>query len=280
MEKKIVYMAELDADVDDIIAVEYLHQKGVLQEVVCDPQPKTDIGRKRKLALEEKGIKVSKKMPPNAKDIFVGGALTEVARYALTHKIDTLVMMNGGFVGCNIVEDPLEKFKGKETIRTFNFNCDVKATDSVLRNPNIGQIILVGKNVCHHMGNTGDFLWMDEQKLLDQYHVKSGKRLHDLLACREGLVYLGLLEEPHYLKYETVYPYHNGLQGNQTRWGSKRLPTGYRSVLAAVDWDCSLLPNPVLKMILNSAYGTGIYDKGSKCVGRNSLGSYLTSKAQ
>ena len=43
--------------------------------------------------------------------------------------------MNGGFVGDNIIpkEDRLEKFDGKKTIRTFNFNCDVYSTDKVLK---------------------------------------------------------------------------------------------------------------------------------------------------
>ena len=43
--------------------------------------------------------------------------------------------MNGGFAGNNIVpeKDVLPKFKGKKTMRTFNFNSDVIATDKVLR---------------------------------------------------------------------------------------------------------------------------------------------------
>lgn len=34
LRKEIIYIAELDADVDDAIAVEYLHNKGVLKEVL------------------------------------------------------------------------------------------------------------------------------------------------------------------------------------------------------------------------------------------------------
>ena len=146
MEREVIYIAELDADIDDVIAAEYLHRKGVLKEVVCDPEPKTEEGRERKRKLEEIGVKVSDKMPPIAKYVFVGGALTELARYLINHKIEYLVM-NGGFVGCNIVKNPLEKFKGKQVVRTFNFNCDVKATDSVLKSKNIGTVLLVGKNV-------------------------------------------------------------------------------------------------------------------------------------
>lgn len=52
MDKEIVYVAELDADVDDVVAAHYLHDKGVLKCVVCDPYPKTEAGLKRKAKLE------------------------------------------------------------------------------------------------------------------------------------------------------------------------------------------------------------------------------------
>ena len=103
IEKEVVYITELDDDVDDVIAAEYLHNKGVLREIVCDPFPRTAEGKSRKDQLEKLGIKVSNKMPTIAKYVFVGGALTELARYLINHKIDCLVM-NGGFVGSNIVK--------------------------------------------------------------------------------------------------------------------------------------------------------------------------------
>ncbi|NBH15592.1 hypothetical protein D3Z36_15880 [Lachnospiraceae bacterium] len=234
MEKEVVYIAELDADVDDVIAAEYLHRKGVLKEVVCDPLPKMAEGKERKKQLEEIGIKVSSKIPPVARYVFVGGALTELARYLINHKIEYLVM-NGGFVGCNIVKNSLDKFKGKQTVRTFNFNCDVKATDIVLKSPNIGTILLVGKNVCHSEKNTLNGIWGEEKELLEKYHVKPTKRQHDMLACREGLILIGLLTEPSYLNYKAVRPYNTGLKGNMTEWGST-VTSPYRSVLAAVDW--------------------------------------------
>lgn len=235
MKKEVIYIAELDADVDDVIAAEYLHKKGVLKEVVCDPVPSTEQGKKRKAELEKLGIKISNKMPPVAKYVFVGGALTELSKYLINHKIDCLVM-NGGFVGCNIMKNPLEKFKDKKTVRTFNFNCDVKATDSVLKSKNIRQIILVGKNVCHDKRNTLLGVWKGEKDILSKYHSRDDKRQHDMLACREGLIKLGLLDEEPYLNYETVYPYNTVLKGNMTEWGSSLNETPYRSVLAAVSW--------------------------------------------
>ena len=72
MDKEIVYVAELEADVDDVVADHYLHDKGVLKCVVCDPYPKTENGLKRKAKLESLGVQVLKKMPPIAKYVFVG----------------------------------------------------------------------------------------------------------------------------------------------------------------------------------------------------------------
>ena len=235
MRKEIIYIAELDADVDDAIAVEYLHNKGVLKEVVCDPIPITKEGKDRKEQLEKLGIKVSNKMPPVARYVFVGGALTELARYLINHKIECLVM-NGGFVGCNIVKNPLDKFKDKQVIRTFNFNCDVIAADSVLKSKNIENIILVGKNVCHSEKNTLLGIWRDEERLLKKYHSKPYKRQHDMLACREGLIMLGMLDEELYLDYKIVRPYNTRLKGNMTEWGSTFEKSPYRSVIFAVGW--------------------------------------------
>lgn len=235
IEREVVYIAELDADVDDVIAVEYLHNKCVLKEVVCDPLPRTQEGKNRKEQLEKMGIKVLAKMPSNAKYVFVGGALTELARYLTNHKIECLVM-NGGFVGCNIVKNPLDKFKNKQTIRTFNFNCDVVAADSVLRSKNIENIILVGKNVCHSEKNTFMGIWMNEKELLKKYCHKAAKKQHDMLACREGLIMLGMLEEESYLNYKIVRPYNTELKGNMTEWGSTFGKSLYRSVMAAIDW--------------------------------------------
>ena len=245
MQKEVVYIAELDADVDDVIAAEYLHNKGVLKCVVLDPKPKTDIGRQRVSDLQAIGITVLTKMPPVAKYVFVGGALTLVSSYIIGHKIDMLVM-NGGFVGSNIVpeNEQLDKFKDKKVIRTFNFNCDVIAADAVLKSSlnQIGGIILVGKNVCHSIKNTETGLWKDKEyaDLFTKYHVKPGKRQHDMLACHEGLVNLGLLcEEAFVSRYEIVKPYNTGLRGNNTEWGSlseDSKVTPYRIVMAAVSF--------------------------------------------
>jgi hypothetical protein len=235
MEKEVVYIAELDQDVDDIIAAEYLYKKGVLQEIMCDPAPKTQEGLKRKEYLEGIGVKVSDKMPPSAKYVFVGGALTKLSGYLVNHHIECLVM-NGGFVGCNIMAHPLKKFKGKETVRTFNFNCDVMAADHVLKSKNIDKVLLVGKNVCHSEKNTMSGIWRDEAYLLNKHGANETKRQHDLLACHEGLVYLGLINEQPYLTYQTVRPYNEGLAGNMTKWGSTLGQSQYREVTAAVGW--------------------------------------------
>ena len=239
MDKEIVYIAELDADVDDVVAAHYLYNEGVLKCVVCDPYPTTEDGLKRKDILESLGVQVLKKMPPVAKYVIVGGALTLVADYIKMHHIDWLVM-NGGFVGTNVASFELDKFKGKETVRTFNFNCDVNATDYVLKagKERISNIVLVGKNVCHDFRNTRVGIWSDDKykELFDIYDVKDKKRQHDMLACLEGLAFLN--NSTKYCKYEVVKPFNTGLKGTYTQWGStKTRETPYREVLAAIEYE-------------------------------------------
>lgn len=239
MKKEIVYIADLDQDVDDVVAAHYLHNENVLKCVVCDPYPKTPEGFARKEKLESLGVEVLKKMPPVAKYVFVGGALTVVADYIRMHHIDWLVM-NGGFVGTNIATFELDKFKGKKTVRTFNFNCNVNATDTVLKadKRHISHMVLVGKNVCHDRRNTRTGIWSDKkyQPLFNEYHVKNTKLQHDMLACHEGLAFLQ--DTKKFCKYEAVRPYNTGLKGNMTLCGSTKTGgTPYREVLSAVAYE-------------------------------------------
>lgn len=174
----------------------------------------------------------------STKNVDVGGALTLVADYIRMHHIDWLVM-NGGFVGTNIAAYELNKFKGKETVRTFNFNCDVNATDTVLKadERHIGHIMLVGKTVCHDIRNTQSGIWNGNEyrELFSKYHVKEEKRLHDMLACHEGITYIN--GEDTFCEYDTVKPYNEGLCRTMTKWGNtKTRTTPYREVLAAVGY--------------------------------------------
>lgn len=59
----------------------------------------------------------------------------------------------GGFAGDRVVpvEFRLDKFAGMDTCPTYNFNGDVQTAFKLLQNPNIGERILVSKNVCHGM---------------------------------------------------------------------------------------------------------------------------------
>ena len=48
---KITYIADIDQDIDDFIAVLYLQKSGLLKEVVFDPEPISSDGIQRKNAL-------------------------------------------------------------------------------------------------------------------------------------------------------------------------------------------------------------------------------------
>ena len=211
----ITYIAELDQDVDDVVALEYLHKLGRLKDVVLDPYP-----------VEPEGI----------------ARMNEIKKYVKNNKLDWLVM-NGGFVGHNIENHfELPKFKGKDTVRTFNFNSNIMATDKVLKSDNIEIIMLVGKNVCHNRKNTRMGIWKNDENLqdiFDKYGVNDRKLLHDLLACKEGLIKMGLLYEKSILKYRELKPYNEGIDGTYTKWGSclpKDERSKYKVCYTAVDY--------------------------------------------
>ena len=145
MKTKVAYIADIDQDIDDIIAIEYLLKYDVLSYIVCDPDPITEEGKQKLNKLILKGAVKFPKIQLGTKIVFCGGALTKVAEFLEAgNTLDTLVM-NGGFVGNNIIvaEEQLPKFKYKEFVRTYNFNMDIESTKKVLSMPEnkLGEII-------------------------------------------------------------------------------------------------------------------------------------------
>ncbi len=217
---KITYICDIDQDIDDIIAVEYLLLSGKLKDLVLDPLPITQEGQSRLSKLIKNGIKINNEIQPNSNYIFVGGAFTKLAKYLKHHKVN-LIVANGGFVGSNLVEEEkqIQKFKKKEFIRTYNFNLDIISTIDVLNSNNFDKMLLIGKNVCHNIYNTTKYLWKSTE-LLDNFNLSPEKRLHDLLMCQEGLSFL----ENNYsklLEIKQIKPINQGVNGNMTKWGSE-----------------------------------------------------------
>lgn len=243
LEKSITYIADLDQDIDDYIAILYLNSLGVLKDFICDPEPdrfSDDMGWRYKHSLIERGIPNRYwNISPETKYIFSGGGLNKVLMHLKDgNTIDTLVM-NGGFAGTNIVtpENELAKFKGKEYMRTYNFNLNVKETDKFLRQPKslVHNTILVGKNVCHNQINTKQYLWnldfLKEEPLC--YMVKESKLLHDVLACHEGLAFLDPEHFNNFCTFEKLYPKYEELNGSMTKWGTTTKREKYRQCLIA-----------------------------------------------
>lgn len=165
MHHHITYVADLSQDVDDIIAADALIRLGILDYIVCDPEPDDEIGIQRQKELISRNITISNKIPPNTTILLVGGALTKVADFLTENTIDALVI-NGGFAGKNICsqEHTLRKFQKREAIRTYNFNLDVHATNQVLTSDSYEHLILVGKNVCHSPLNTTSGIWSNNEQ--------------------------------------------------------------------------------------------------------------------
>lgn len=213
MENKIVFVADIDDDIDDIIAVEYLAINGYLECLVLDGKSNNV---ERELRLKSLGVRIVEKIPEGSKVIFCGGAFTKIAEFVENNKIDLLVA-NGGFVGKNIVPETsiLNKFKNKEKVRTYNLNMDIEASLKILNSDNIVELMFVSKNVCHNPKNVKGVLHKDD--FLDEYELRDNKLLHDLLMVKEGVKYLnnGNLE----CEYLNVDLENEG-SGVMTLWGS------------------------------------------------------------
>jgi hypothetical protein len=196
--------------------------------------------------LNAMGVEVREHLEPNNTNVFCGGQLTEIARCIKAGGTINNLVLQGGFVGSNIVplNKQLKKFQNKETVRTFNFNCDVAATDYVLRTTEdqIGAIYCIGKNVCHSDINSDKVLWRARKyrDMFAKYNVREGKLQHDMLACHEGIALLNLGNavgiSATFCSYLTVRPFNMGLDGNKTVWGSKTEndSSPYRAVRSAI----------------------------------------------
>jgi len=221
MKTKVAYIADLDQDIDDIIAIEYLLKYDALSYIVCDPEPISEEGKQRLNKFILKGVAKFPEIQLGTEIVFCGGALTKVAEFLEAgNTLDTLVM-NGGFVGNNIIvaEEQLPKFKYKEFVRTYNFNMDIESTKKVLSMPEnkLSEIILVGKHLCHDEKNTIKGLWSSKffKELQEEYKFNSDKRLHDVLACHEGLSLLNIIPDSTYCDYKKLYP-----MNKEDTWGS------------------------------------------------------------
>lgn len=224
----------------NLIAVEYLHLKNALKEVVLDPYPVTDLGLERLKQIKNWDIKIVDEVSPNSDYIFVGGALTKLAKYLENNTAKTIVI-NGGFVGANIIDKKHElmKFKNKLAVRTYNFNLDVVATQKVINSSNYQKMYLVGKNVCHSILNTTTELWKNES-FLNKYNLSPQKRLHDLLMCREGLLIINNQSQDSYIEYKAVQPktseYIGSYTGNMVKWGSEEAKRDDAKIIAAINF--------------------------------------------
>lgn len=222
MDKNIVYIADLDQDIDDLIAIEYLVLNKVLEYVVLDPVPTSLIGIERVNYLIELGVLFEDNLLDRSEILFIGGALTKVKNALEEGKSFKLMVMNGGFVGSNIVPEDkqLNKFKDKEFVRTYNLNLDVESSEYVLNHSSIESIYLIGKNVCHDERNTIKEMWKDID-FIKKYNIKSKKRLHDLLMVSEGLNLIKNIERNLIYKQVKIINKKESVNGNTfVKWGS------------------------------------------------------------
>lgn len=200
MSLKVTYVADIAGDIDDMIAIKYLHSHNRLEAVVLDGQTRDDL---REQELAKIGICLSNKIETDI--VFCGGAFTKIANHHQNGGKISLVVCNGFFAGDNLVpkENRLPKFDGKLTCPSYNPNLNPKAAEYVLRHC---RVLAVSKNVCHHPDNVIN-------KWHESFDCPPNKKLHDLLMVKEGL---NLIDgKPMLCEYATVYIYRNG-----NEWGA------------------------------------------------------------
>lgn len=116
-----------------------------------------------------------------------------------THSDFTIgkVVIQGGFVGRNIVPESvaLEKFKDKEMVPSWNLDGALKDTLRVLQSPRCSEIRLVSKNVCHgvtwdetlssQITHQGSGMLHTIDAIMTAYRQRRGapKIIHDLVAA-------------------------------------------------------------------------------------------------
>ncbi len=139
MSKQVCFVADIAGDVDDLVAIEYLHNLGRLHSVVLDGKTRC---AQRESFLFYSGIRIESSIKvPN---ILCGGAFTPIVKYLDSGgKIDNLIL-NGFFAGSNIVPNQhiLSKFKNMLTCPSYNPNLDA---DSALKLISYGNFVAVSK---------------------------------------------------------------------------------------------------------------------------------------
>lgn len=156
------------------------------------------------------------------------------------------VVIQGGFCPYSIATPSikLEKFVGKESMPTFNFNGDHSAADWMFNTTAFKRY--VGKNVCHAFEFTKEDLWLYDLQsragfllldFLQLYFAKhASKKMHDLLAAM-------IFRNPTHAMYSITQEYYaDFIQATPDRvsnneYTTKYDYTNYNSVLTNIDFE-------------------------------------------
>ena len=126
--------------------------------------------------------------------VLTGAPLTNISTFLMEHNDIVIQSMTtqGGYLG-NLVPNPLDKFKNKQSIRTYNLSNDTNAFNIVNNSSNISKLTFVTKDLCHgflytpEIHSSINFGNNDIQQLLNKclsHYGLNGKNkaMHDPLA--------------------------------------------------------------------------------------------------
>jgi hypothetical protein len=205
--RKIVYIADISQDIDDLMAILYLQDRSRLECVVLDGKSRD---AEREKILTDLNIPIFEEIPEGTKVVFCGGSFAPIAKYLRAGNRLNQIVANGFFAGYNIVpsEHVLPKFKNQLTCRSYNPGLDPESARFVLTRGI--ETLIVSKNVCHHKDNIMG-KWHPEI-----FDCRPTKLLHDVLMVKEGLRLLD--GEKLLCYYKPVNIYHE-----DGKWGSTEL---------------------------------------------------------
>ena len=165
----------------------------------------------------------------NENYVVLGGGAYTIPKLLKEKGFDTFVLQ-GGFAGANVIENPLKKFEGKKICPSWNPNLDVKATKYMI--DNCDNLTFISKDICHDSWVQMEDLdtYGDTVTFIKKYLLSCGSRkkklMHDLVA----LLYIvdSNLAETTRVKMIQI--------GN--KWGSTHNPKS--STKISIGWDKKL----------------------------------------
>ena len=233
---KIVFLGDLERNLEDVLSVIFLHKLGMLDYCVLG-EPYSEFGIEKYQFLLEMGIDIRFNFGNSPKWVVAGGSYRKIVELLdLGGSIENLVIC-GGFVGSNI----LRRYGHNTSLDTLGgtndrFNYDIESVFRILHKDTacrIKKITCIGGNVTNSSFYSHAFMGMVESNFsgLNTKFIPKGVYVDSVMACYEVVSELRGYKK--LFNYALVYPV-----CFDCRWGSEVYGgnTPFRLVYSALQW--------------------------------------------